>query len=215
MYVLILPINISSNTLHSPMPMFVVYSVISQNLECEREWPWEFFNGSVNTARKSWSCQNEAQTVKGTYLSKAFTCMKLFLYNKNCFFIKKTVTFGLIVVSTIYTSHIDHFTPQHIAFEQSAACLSVFLELLPGLIPLTMLWHAGWTLEKTNCMNMNYNYPTTIFRSIFAQILCISGIIKKISIWPWKIHKQKLKIYVFLPEICTFWVKILLHIVVG
>ena len=28
----------------------------------------------------------------------------------------------------------DHFTPQHTAFEQSAACLSVFLELLPGLI---------------------------------------------------------------------------------
>ena len=28
-----------------------------------------------------------------------------------------------------------HFTPQHTAFEQSAACLSVFLELLPGLIP--------------------------------------------------------------------------------
>ena len=31
-------------------------------------------------------------------------------------------------------SHIDHFTPQHTAFEQSAACQSVFLELLPGLI---------------------------------------------------------------------------------
>ena len=44
--------------------MFVVYSVISRNLECAREWPWKFFNGSVNTVRKSWSCQNEAQTVK-------------------------------------------------------------------------------------------------------------------------------------------------------
>ena len=44
--------------------IFVVYSVISRNLECAEEWPWEFFNESVNTARKGWSCQNEAQTVK-------------------------------------------------------------------------------------------------------------------------------------------------------
>ena len=43
-------------------------------------------------------------------------------------------TSGHIVVKTIYTSHIDHFTPQHTAFEQSAACQSVFLELLLGLI---------------------------------------------------------------------------------
>ena len=35
----------------------------------------------------------------------------------------------------IYTSEIDHLTPLYKAFEQSAACLSVFLELLPGLIP--------------------------------------------------------------------------------
>ena len=44
--------------------MFVVYSVISRNLEWVREWPWEFYYRSVNTVRKSWSCQNEAQTVK-------------------------------------------------------------------------------------------------------------------------------------------------------
>ena len=28
----------------------------------------------------------------------------------------------------LYTSLIDHFTPQHIAFEQSAACLSIYLD---------------------------------------------------------------------------------------
>ena len=28
---------------------------------------------------------------------------------------------------------------------------------------------------KTSCMNMNNNYPTTIFRSIFAQTVQISG----------------------------------------
>ena len=38
-------------------------------------------------------------------------------------------TFGHIVVWTIYTSHIDHFTPQHTAYEQSAACLSVVIQV--------------------------------------------------------------------------------------
>ena len=33
-----------------------------------------------------------------------------------------------------------------------------------------MLWHAGWTLEKNIYMNMYYNYPTTIYESIFAQM---------------------------------------------
>ena len=64
--------------------------------------------------------------VKGIYLSKALTCMKLFLYKQKCFFYQGGGYLGHIVVLTIYTSHIDHSTPQHTAFEQSAACLSVF-----------------------------------------------------------------------------------------
>ena len=63
------------------------------------------------------------------YLSKAITCMKLFLYKQKLLFSKETDTFGHIVVWTIYTSHIDHFTPQHTAFKKSAVCLLVFLEL--------------------------------------------------------------------------------------
>ena len=51
----------------------------------------------------------------------------------------ETDTFGYIVVWTIYTSHTDHFTPQHTAFEHSAACLSVVFELLPGFIPVIKL----------------------------------------------------------------------------
>ena len=113
--------------------------------------------------------------LRGYIFQKLLLAWKFSCINKNCFFVKETDTFGQIVVWTTYTSHKDHFTPQHTAFEQSAACLSVFLELLPGLIPLTMLWHAGWTLEKTICMNMTYNYSTTIFRSIFVQNVQISG----------------------------------------
>ena len=79
------------------------------------------------------------QIIKGIYLSKALTCMKFFMYKQKLLFIKETDTFGHIVVSTIYTSHIDQFTPKHTAFEQSTACLPFFLELLPGLIPFAIL----------------------------------------------------------------------------
>ena len=71
--------------------------------------------------------------------------------NKNCCcFFKKTDTFSHIVVWAIYTYHIYHFTPQQTAFEQSAACVSVFLELLPGLIPLAILWHAGFNFRENH-----------------------------------------------------------------
>ena len=59
--------------------------------------------------------------------------------NENAFLSRRRIPFVHIVVWTIYTSHIDHLTPQHTAFEQSAACLSVFLELLPGSIPFAIL----------------------------------------------------------------------------
>ena len=95
---------------------------------------------------------------KGIYLSKALTVWKFSRINKNSFFVKETDTFGHIVVWTTFTSHINHFKLQHTAFEQSATCLSVFLKSLPGLIPLTMLWHAGWTLENT----FTWTLPTII-----------------------------------------------------
>ena len=118
-----------------------------------------------------------SQLIKGVYISRALTCMKIFLYKQTLFFfIKETGTFGHIVVWTIPASHIDHFTPKHTAFEQAAACLSVFLELLP----LTCtVWYRlqycdtlGELLEKTICMNIPFNYLTTIYeyRSILTQI---------------------------------------------
>ena len=64
--------------------------------------------------------------IKGILVSKGLTCKIFSCINKNGHFIKETDIFGHIVVSTIYTSHIDHITSQLIAFEQSASCLSVF-----------------------------------------------------------------------------------------
>ena len=140
----------------------------------------------------------------GVISFKALTCMKLFLYKQKLLFIEETDTFGHIVVWTIYTSHIDHFTPKHTAFEQSAACLSVFLELLPGLIPFAILRHAGCTLEKTICMIINYNYLTAIFRSILTQILCISGLFTFSFNLTLKNSQAKIEIYFFYQKFVHF-----------
>ena len=35
---------------------------------------------------------------------------------------------------------------------------------------LVLYGHAGWTLEKNIYINMIYNYSTTIYESIFAQM---------------------------------------------
>ena len=50
----------------------------------------------------------------------------------------------------LYEHFIHLTTPQHTPFEQSTACLLVFLELLPGLLPFAILWHVGRTLEKNH-----------------------------------------------------------------
>ena len=77
-------------------------------------------------------------------VSKTLTYMKYFLYKQKLLvFIKETDTLGHIVVWTIYTSHTDHFTPQHTAFVQSVACLLVVFESLPGFIPFATLWQTG------------------------------------------------------------------------
>ena len=63
------------------------------------------------------------------YLSKALTFLIYFLYNKKCFFIKGV---GWIPLATLLyeqfihltsQSHINHFMPQHTAFEQSFCIL--------------------------------------------------------------------------------------------
>ena len=69
---------------------------------------------------------------KGIWLSKALTCLIFFLYKQKRLFYQEDRYFGYIDKRTILTSHTDHFTPQNTAFQQSAACLSVVFELLPG-----------------------------------------------------------------------------------
>ena len=117
------------------------------HLSCTRTTSFLFapLDVRVHTGYSAFPFGTPTKPFRGYIFQKLILAWKFSCINKNCFFVKETDTFGHIVVWTTYTSHIDHFTSQHTAFEQSAACLSVFLELLPGLIPLTMLWHAGWT----------------------------------------------------------------------
>ena len=101
-----------------------------------------------------------------------FQKLLFFLYKQKCllFYQGDGYLWPHCCMNNLYISHRSLYAPKNTAFEQSAASLSVCLESFPDLIPFVILWHAGWTLEKLSCMNMNYNYPTTIFRSIFAQM---------------------------------------------
>ena len=78
-------------------------------------------------------------------------------------------TFGRIVVWTIYTFHIDHVTPQHTASEQSAVCLSVIFGYFLVLYRL-QICDCWVNFREKHSMNMTYKHPTTIYRSIVAQL---------------------------------------------
>ena len=53
--------------------------------------------------------------------------------------------------------------PKDAVFECSVVCVSVIIELLPGLIPFTSKWHAGKMLDKNNTLNRDYCFLTTIY----------------------------------------------------
>ena len=55
--------------------------------------------------------------LRGYIFQKLLLAWNYSCINNNCFFVKETDTFGHFVVWTIYTSNIDHFTPQQTAFE--------------------------------------------------------------------------------------------------
>ena len=69
--------------------------------------------------------------------------MKFFLVNKNGYLPILSSLAILLYEQFIDLRHTDHFTPQHTAFEQAAACLSFVFESIPGSILFAILWHAG------------------------------------------------------------------------
>ena len=102
-------------------------------------------------------------------------------------FIKETDTFGHIVVWTINTSHIDHLTPQHTAFEQSAAWLSVFLESLPVWYRLKYCDTLGELKKK----KVAWTWTTII---IIPQ--------QYLEVFSSKMYKYLVEIYIFIIFAC-------------
>ena len=76
--------------------------------------PLQTINANTTVFIFTFSC---LYCLRGYIFQKLLLPWILSCTNKNCFFIKGTDTFGHIVVWTIYTSHTDHFMPQHTAFE--------------------------------------------------------------------------------------------------
>ena len=67
--------------------------------------------------------------------------------------------------------------PKDAVFECSVVCLSVIIELLPGLIPFTFKWHAGYILDKNNTLNIDYCFLTTIYEMdirTYSVVTCMS-----------------------------------------
>ena len=53
--------------------------------------------------------------------------------------------------------------PKDAVFECSVVCLSVIIELLPGLIPFTSKWHDGYILDKNDTLDIDYFFLSTIY----------------------------------------------------
>ena len=151
----------------------------------------------------NWTTETNKTSFK--YISKVLTCMIFFLYKQKMLFIKETDTFGHMGVWTIYTSHIDHFTPQHTAFEQSLICLSVFQSYF-------LVWYrlqycdtlCELQKKKTVEIRLQYLevYKIISVRKIYIYIFCL-----------WTFQGQIEKMWI-IPEIHNNWAKILWNIAV-
>ena len=82
-------------------------------------------------------------SLRGCQLSKTNTCIIFTCIKKNGNFSKETGHSWHILVWVIQTSNTYSFMPQTSALEGSASRLSALFKSLPGLIPLSSVWHAG------------------------------------------------------------------------
>ena len=150
---------------------------------------------------------------KGILLSKALTCMKFFLYKQKRLFIKETDIFGHIVVWTIYTSHIDHFTPPTYSFWTIGSIL-ISLPWVTSWFDTVCNIVTPWVNFRENiCMNINNNNTTTIYWSIFAQMYTFLVEKYSFTIFCLCIFHGKNKQNVNNTRNTYIWVNILLYIV--
>ena len=97
-------------------------------------------------------------------LAQNFSCI-----NKNCFFIKETDIWPHCCMNNLYISPRSLYAPTY-SFK---AISSMFISLFRFSFRFNIVGNnvTRWVnSEKTVCMNMNYDYLATIYRSILAQI---------------------------------------------
>ena len=113
--------------------------------------------------------------VKGIYLSKALTCMNFSWIKRKLYFYQGDgYLWPYCCMNILYISHRSLYAPTN-SFWAICGILICLLGLLPGLKPFAILWHGGWTLDKTSCMNINCDYLTIKFLKYFLQNVQISG----------------------------------------
>ena len=118
--------------------------------------------------------QSNGQYVfKGIYLSKALTCMNFFLYKNLLFYQGDGYPWPHCCLNNWYISHWSLYVPAYSFWAIHSMLISLFRVTSWFDTVCNIVTH--WVnFRKNSCINMNYNYPTTIFRSIFAQNVQIS-----------------------------------------
>ena len=108
------------------------------------------------------------------------------------FFIKETNTFGHICVWTILRLTYITLRHQHTTFEQPTACLPFFR--------VTSWSDTVWDVvtrwvkfRETICMSTNFNYLTTMLRSIFSQNVLFRVEKYIFTIFAYELFKVKMK----------------------
>ena len=111
-------------------------------------------------------------------------------------------------MNNLYISHRSLYVPTYSFWPIGSILISLFrVTSLFGTVCIIL------TLENTSCMNINYNCPTTIYRSIFAQMykfldenIYLHFLLINFSRSKWKIVNNTRN--------TCIWVKILLYVIV-
>ena len=112
---------------------------------------------------------------KGIYLSKALTCMEIFLIKQELLFCQGDGNFWPhCCMNNLYVSHRSLNAPTYSFWAIRSTLISLF-RVTSWFDTVNNAVTRWMNFEKTICMNMTNNYSTTIFRSIFAQKVQIAG----------------------------------------
>ena len=145
----------------------------------------------------------QSRRLRGNIFQKLLPACFSFLYKFAFFYQGDGYLWPHCYMNIIYISHRSLYAPTYSFWTIG--------RMLISLIRVT-----SWFDTVCNIVARWVNFILLQYLKIFwPKYIYISGIIYNISFWPWKVHKQKLWIYIFLPEFFTIWEKILQNIVVG